>query len=168
MKRNFILVMLLCLGIGQTISAQESRYQALFIYNFTRYIQWPSINSSEFVIGVLGKSDVYEELQKVMSDKRIGAHSVSVKKFNRSSEIGNCQVLYISGEFTAEVSQIASTATGKNVLIITERPGMARKGAGISFALEDGKQRFEISKTNVERNGLLINNQLLDMAIVRN
>lgn len=160
--------MLAMLSLTQGVFAQNSaRYQALFVYNFTRYIQWPSSsNSQEFVIGVLGKSDIYSELQKLASDKHVGTSTIIVKQYANSAEIGKCQILLVAGEASAQVAQLAAQFQSKNTLIITERPGLYKKGASICFAMEDGKQKFEISKTNVSKTGLMVNNQLLDMAII--
>jgi hypothetical protein len=167
MKKKIIYLLMLTLGFSQMVSAQSSaRYQALFVYNFTRYIQWPAINSQEFVIGVLGKSDIYNELQSIAANKKIGSSSIAVKQFNNADEIGKCQILIVSSEASSQVAQLAALMQGKNTLIITERSGLTKRGAGICFALENGKQKFEISKNNVARNGLMINNQLLDMAIL--
>jgi hypothetical protein len=168
MRIKFIYVLVSVLGIAQGISAQNSaRYQALFLYNFTRYIQWPSISSSEFVIGVLGKTDVFSELKGVVGDKKVGSHAISVKQFSTPAEVGTCQILFVANDASGQVPQLVTSLQSKNTLIITERSGLSRKGAGICFAMEDGKQRFEISKTNIERTGLMINNQLVDMAIVK-
>jgi len=168
MKKKIIYLFVLILGVSQGISAQSSaRYQALFVYNFTRYIQWPSDNTQDFVIGVLGKSDIYKELQSVASNKKVGANSIVIKQFASPSEIGRCQILYVSDEASAQVMQLVNQLQSKNTLIITERSGLSKKGAGICFAMEDGKQKFEISKSNVSKSGLMINNQLLDMAILR-
>ena len=166
MKKKFIYLIVLFFGVAPGMFAQnEAHFQALFVYNFTRYIQWPASNSQEFVIGVLGKSSIYKELTNVASQKKIGSSTIVVKQYSNPSEIGKCQILIISGEASSQVAQLAAEFQGKNTLIITERPGLSKKGAGICFALEDGKQRFEISKSNLEKNGLLVNNQLLDMAI---
>jgi len=166
MKR-FIYLMVLIFGLTQGLFAQNTaRYQALFVYNFTRYIQWPSSNSQEFVVGIYGKSDIYSELKTISVNKKIGTSPIVIKQFTNSTEIGKCQILFISSEVSGQVAQLAVQMQGKNTLIITERSGLARKGAGICFALEDGKQKFEISKTNVEKTGLMINNQLLEMAIL--
>lgn len=167
MKRFFYLVVLV-FGFTQGLFAQNAvHYQALFVYNFTRYIQWPSSsNSPEFVIGVLGKSDIYGELKTLVSNKKVGLSTIVVKQFVNASEIGKCQILLVSNEVSSQVPQLASEFQKKNTLIITERSGLSRKGAGICFALEDGKQKFEISKTNVEKTGLMVNNQLIDMGIL--
>jgi len=167
MRKKFIYLSLLILGITQGIFAQDAaRYQALFVYNFTRFIQWPSSNSQEFVIGILGKSDIYSQLQSIATNKRIGSAPIVIKQYNSASEIGKCQILFVSSEVSSQVVQLAAQLQSKNTLLITERSGMSRKGASICFAIEDGKQKFEISKSNVAKTGLMINNQLLDMAIL--
>lgn len=165
MKKKIIY--LLMLGVVPMVNAQNStRYEALFVYNFTRYIQWPNSNSQEFVIGVLGKSNIYTELLSITANKKIGSSAIVVKQFSNASEMGKCQVLVVSNEASAQVTALAAQLQGKNTLIITERQGLSKKGASICFAIEDGKQKFEISKNNVAKNGLMVNNQLLDMGIV--
>ena len=167
MRKKIIILMLTILGVSQGIFAQSTaRNQALFVYNFTRYIQWPSANSQEFVIGILGKSDIYGELQALAANKKIGSSAIVVKQYNNISEIGKCQILFVSNEVSSQVTQLASQFQSKNTLIITERSGLSRKGASICFAVDEGKQRFEISKSNIAKTGLMVNNQLLDMAIL--
>lgn len=167
MKKRLMYLLVVMLGLTQGISAQNSaRYQALFVYNFTRYIQWPSSSSQEFVIGVLGKCDIYSELQTLTANKKVGANNIVVKQFANASEIGKCQILFVANEASSQVPQLSALFQSKNTLIITERSGLSKKGAGICFAMEDGKQKFEISKTNVSKSGLMVNNQLLDMAII--
>jgi hypothetical protein len=167
MKKKMFVLMLTVLGISQGIFAQSTaRNQALFVYNFTRYIQWPSMNSQEFVIGVLGKSDIYNELQTLAANKKMGSSAIAVKQYNNVSDIGRCQILFVSSEVSSQVTQLATQFQSKNTLIITERSGLSRKGASICFAIEEGKQKFEISKSNIAKTGLMVNNQLLDMAIL--
>jgi hypothetical protein len=164
-KLAFLCILALCVTFG--VNAQNSsKYQALFVYNFTRFIEWPSSGSSEFVIGVLGKSSIYSELQTVASAKKVGSQSIVVKQFSNSSEVVPCQILFVSSEVTSQISQMASSLQSKNTLIITDRPGSTEKGAGINFVIDDGKQKFEISKSNVGKTGLKMNKQLLDMAML--
>jgi hypothetical protein len=167
MKKKLFYVAMLFILLAQGVSAQSSaRYQALFVYNFTRYIQWPSLGSQDFVIGVLGKSQIFSELQTVTANKKTGSNSIVVKQFSSAGEIANCQILIVANEASSQVPQLAALLQSKNTLIITERSGLSKKGASICFTVDDGKQRFEISKSNVEKTGLMVNNQLLEMAIV--
>jgi|WetSurMetagenome_2_1015567.scaffolds.fasta_scaffold493986_1 hypothetical protein len=167
MKRSLVVFMLACLCFAGKITAQSQvKYQALFVYNFTRYIEWPSYGSQEFVIGVLGKSNIYNELQGIAGGKRVGTKSIVVKKFTSADEISSCQILFVSGEVSSSLSSFASTMQNKNTLIITERQGLINKGAGINFVLDDGKQKFELSRTALNKSGLKVDNQLVDMAMI--
>jgi hypothetical protein len=55
---------------------------------------------------------------------------------------------------------------GRNTLIITERNGLISKGAGINFVMNDGKQKFQLSKINLQKSGLKVNAELVDMAVL--
>jgi hypothetical protein len=165
MKRMFF-VLVLFVWICQILPAQDNtRYLALFVYNFTRYIEWPSKSSNEFVIAVIGKSRVYEELQTISQGKSIGSQTITVKKVQSLDELKACNVLFVSNDASSKIAELVSQTKDFNTLIITERSGLTSKGAGISFVIDDGKQRFEINKSNLEKVGLRVNKALIDMAL---
>ena len=166
MKKNLLLVVVLAFAGITGVFAQAEKYQALFMYNFTRYIEWPSNWTQEFVIGVVGRSSVYDELMSIANGKRVGSQTIVIKKFSNASEVAPCQILYVSGEVSSRVSELATSLQPKNTLIITSRPGLTEKGAGINFVIDDGKQKFELSRKNVQKSGLKVNNQLADMAML--
>lgn len=163
-KISLVSVMLLVALVGSLCAQSSEKYQALFIYNFTRYIEWPSANSSEFTIGVLGKSSVYKELVTLAEGRKVGAQTIKVKKFASAAEIDNCNIVFVSSEASSQVAAISSSTQSKNTLIITERYGLISKGAGINFIEEDGKQKFQMSRSNLQKNGLKVNNQLVSLA----
>jgi hypothetical protein len=167
MKKISLVGLMLFVGLLGTLNAQNNeKYQALFIYNFTRYIEWPSNGSSEFVIGVIGRSNIYNELIAVADGRKVGTQTITVKKFTSASEVSSCQILFISGDASAQVSSLSPALSGKNTLIITERSGLISKGAGINFVINDGKQKFQLSKVNLQKSGLKVNAQLVDMAVL--
>ncbi len=46
--------------------SREDQIKAVFIYNFTKYIQWPESDTSEvFIIGVLGNSNLVIPLRRI-------------------------------------------------------------------------------------------------------
>jgi len=166
MKRLALIVLAVC-GITFSLAAQtQARFQALFLYNFTRYIEWPAFNSHEFVIGVVGKSPIYSELLTIAQGKKVSLKDIKVKKFASGEEITACQILFVSNDASSSLGTYATSLQGKNTLIITEKSGLINKGAGINFVINDGKQKFELSRSAMNKNGLKVNNQLVDMATV--
>ncbi len=165
-KICLVSVVLFVAFVGSLRAQSSEKYQALFIYNFTRYIEWPSNSSSEFTVGVIGKSSVYNELMGIAEGRKVGSQTIKVKKFASAAEVSNCQILFVSSDASSQVASIAQALASKNTLIITERLGLISKGAGINFVLDEGKQKFQMSKSNLQKTGLKVNAQLVDMALL--
>ena len=60
-KSTFLILVLVAACL--TAKAQDEKFKALFMYNFTKYIEWPqSKQTGDFVIGVVGGSPIIDEL----------------------------------------------------------------------------------------------------------
>ena len=57
--------------------AQQEKYLAAFIYQFTNYITWPS-PSADFIIGVVGKTPVTVHLQQLAKEKKVGSSAIVI------------------------------------------------------------------------------------------
>lgn len=146
--------------------AQEADYRihAVFLYNFTKYVQWPnSSQSGDFVIGVVGNSPIYDELMKITDGKMAGSQKIVVTRFKSAEAITNCQMLFVSSHVNFESIQ-AKTA-GKPVLLITEKAGLAQKGSNINFVIKENKWRFELNENATRNAGLKISAELAKLAI---
>ncbi|NJK96065.1 MAG: YfiR family protein [Bacteroidetes bacterium] len=169
--RKYILTVILAsvFGISAYCQSSATKYQALFMYNFTRYIEWPSSSSAgEFVIGVLGNGSITSDLTELTTGKFVGSQKITVKQFANISDISNCHLLFVNRSFINQFGDILTKFSGKNTLMVTDKPGMVEKGAGINFVIDDGKQRFEVNRNAIEKSGLKISSKLLDMAVAAN
>lgn len=168
MKISKILFGILMLTIIPLMSkAQDYRIHSVFIYNFTKYIQWPSSDQTgDFVIGVLGDSPIVASLEKLASERKIGTRTMVVKKFSSVDQISNCHMLFIpersSDNLEAALAKIGSNST----LVMTERRGLGSKGSSINFITVDGKQKFELNKSATEKAQLKVSTELTSLAIV--
>jgi hypothetical protein len=161
-----LIVTLLCLVIGWNAQAQVNyKVHSLFVYKFTQYIEWPSQNG-DFVIGVVGNSPILVELEAIAATKKVGARSIVVKKLAASADLSGCQMIFVSEGQSGSLGSISSKLAGKNILIISETNGGAKKGAGINFVIIDDKMKFELNKGAVERQGLKVSGDLTKLAIV--
>lgn len=162
MKRIFTVILLLFLfGITGETSAQNEKFKALFMYNFTKYVEWPAaMQSGDFVIGILGNSPMKSELDIIASKKKIGTQTIKVVTFNSVNDVANCHILYIPSEKSASLDEVAPRVSGKGILIITDKPGLARRGSAINYVVNGGKQDFEISKNAINAQQLKVNTAL--------
>ncbi len=164
---NLKLLLITCLMwtfIGKCFS-QDEKFKALFIYNFTKYIEWPSIPSNDFKIAVLGNTTLLKELEGVALKMKVGQHPIVVTSANTSADINDCQIVFISQNKIAQLTNTVTLAKIKNILVITDSPNSSEHGSAINFVSKNGSLKFEISKSNIESEGLKVNSSLLLLGI---
>ncbi len=167
MKRKAILFLLFCLFGTFIVSAQEDMFKALFMYNFTKYIEWPDeYKSGDFVITVVGNSGLISELEKLATKKKVENQAIIVKKVNDVSEISKSHIIYVSPTKSSQLSELKSSLASNPTLIVTDKEGLANSGACINFVRVDGKQKFEINPNNIQSVGLKLNSTLTALGIV--
>ena len=159
----FLVLSLLCIEMF----GQDEMFKSLFIYNFTKNIEWPDeYKSGDFIITVVGNSQIIAELEKIAKLKKVGSQNIVVMRVYSSSEIGKSHMVYISPSKSSELNEIISKTSSTPTVIIGDKEGLAKDGAGLNFIKVDGKQKFEINTGAIERNGLKVNNYLTTLGIV--
>lgn len=165
-------LMILMLGIFFMFSltearAQKEKYHSLFIYNFSKYVKWPEgQQSGDFVIAVIGSDNMAKTLKAMASNKKVSGHNIVIKEYNNSSEVGSCHILYVAEGSSNQISAVLAKTSQKPVLIVSDKPGLAKKGAVINFIEQDGKIKFELNQQMAESRGLKVSGSLTSLAIL--
>ncbi len=161
MKKIRLLMCVAGICYFASVFGQNEKFKALFIYNFTNYIEWPA-GSKSFVIAVLGESPIVGELQAISKIKKVGSLPIDVQRVNSPGEVGSAQIVYVPASKKKNLPEIAKSLSGKSVLIITDG---AQGEFGINFIEVDQKQSFQISKLNIELRKMKVNSALLALGI---
>lgn len=156
----------LLINFTLSLHAQVSDAQALFIYNFSRLVEWPEeVKSGDFIIGIYGKSDTEESLKSFVSNKKVGSQNVVVKTFNDVNEISQCHILFVSSGKSSSMLNI-NNAVGKGTLIVGEKQTLVNDGAAISFLIVDNKLKFRLKEENALKYDLKVSKSLKNMALI--
>ncbi len=169
LKRILFLLLLCCITQvnvwGQTAN-QEASLKAVFIYNFTKYIEWDNLNSEDnFIIGIMGSSALDATIEAIARKNFVKNKKIILRHFNSPEEIGNCHILFIPRDYPGPVRSVTEKV-GKKVLVIGDKVNAARQGAAINFVLVNDKLKFEINTEAVYSAGLKASSQLLKLAII--
>ena len=172
--KKFIAIALCSLLIGVGTSDAQRRdkdtkaiYKAAYLFSFTKLVDWPSsYKSGDFTIGLLADRDVnnlYDELKKKYEDKKIGDQSITIERFESSSEVDDrCNILFIGKEATSSLNRLKGQ--DRSTLFVSERAGGLQRGAVINFVVKNNKLEYELSRSNADRYGLTIGNELRELA----
>ncbi len=165
MKRTILLIFLLAF-IGKLSYGQSSmsKAQANFIYNFTKFFDWPqSEKTGDFVIGVFGSRDLANELENVTSGKKNVTQNIVVKYFSTFNQVTKCHVIFVDNVNTSKIASI-HTKSGIHSLIIGDGSSAIQNGAVIQFIVESDRLKYAFSKTNALKHGLKFHSKVSEMA----
>lgn len=148
----------------------NAKIKAVFIYNFTKYIEWPEeYKTGEFTIGILGENEaLFQELDKMSKVKKVSNQTFSIKNIEDPNSLGNPHILYIPEDSTDQLNKALTSLKGKSTLVITEKPGLAQQGAAINFIVVGSRQKFELNKANIEQRNLKVASVLERLAVLVN
>jgi hypothetical protein len=154
----------------QAQNSPPSRYQieAAFIYNFARFVDWPtqafSDASSPMIIGVFGKNRFGANLAQMINGKTIGSHPLQFRECASLADATNCQVLFISDSEESRFSKIISALGPASILTVSETDDFIDAGGMIDLRIVDDKMRFDINNSAAKSAGLTISSKLLSLA----
>lgn len=136
------------------------KLEAIYMYNFTKYINWQHAGGEGHTIGVWEESDVASELEANLKNKG----SIVVKVIKTAEEAKACEIVYLPKTKSGQLKTLMAAA-GSDVLIVTEED-LAAKGASVSFVLDGSKLRFKINQGALNKAGLQASSSLLSLAIL--
>jgi len=164
-KKNRILLILVFALFVMKLQAQEEKYIGLFVYNFTKYFDWPqSMKGDDFVIEILGHPSVYEELLKITATKKIGTQNIVIKNPSTPEEIGNSHIVFVGHWQSRHLPYIIDKLSARPSLIITEMEGLLEQGSAINFVIRDGTIKFELKMSNVSSHQLKTDPRIRELA----
>jgi hypothetical protein len=165
-KRLIFLLVLQVFAVTATAQSQEQEFnlKAVFIYNFTKYIEWESDpNSSEFIIGIVGYSGIDKPISEISKLYLAKNKRIVIRHFIRPEEIGTCHILFIPKGCPYSLSSVLDRV-GKGTLTVSEESGYAKQGTAFNFFVSNEKIKFEANLKAIYAAGLKAGAQLLKLA----
>ncbi|OGJ89076.1 MAG: hypothetical protein A2268_08750 [Candidatus Raymondbacteria bacterium RifOxyA12_full_50_37] len=149
-KSMFLIAVFLALTVPDYTLAQDTKFSALLVYNFTKYVEWAGAPSA-FAITILGDDPITDEL-KIIAEKSADV-KITIKKVASLDQVGQCDLLFISPDKSNQLGA-AIQKFPSNTLIVTNKDGLGKAGSAINLIQVDGKLRFEINPGSLKTSGL--------------
>jgi hypothetical protein len=153
---------------GRAEVVDERQVKAAFLYNFAKFVEWPSDilpdASGEMVLCLLGDGSLGEPLESTVAGKTVRNHRLVVRNVYNADEARQCHVLFLTSADPVAWRGILGSLEGAPVLTVGDGETFARRGGIIAFKMEGNKVRFAINADAASRARLQISSQLLKLA----
>jgi hypothetical protein len=140
--------------------------QASYIYNIAKLVEWKdaAMKTGNFKIGVIGSTNLYQELIKKYATKSIGKQPIEILKLPRSADVAPCHILFVGQADLALMPALYKQNKGKPTLLITEYEGALQDGSVVNFVRVDNTLKYEISLANAGQHKLEVGTTLVNLA----
>lgn len=153
---------------AQAPALTETQIKAGFLFNFTKFVEWPadsfSSASSPIILGIMGEDEFGELLDRAAAGKIINGRVVMVKRFKEEGTLQACNILFISASEEKHLARIVQKLKGTTVLTVGEAVGFAQLGGIINFSTEGNRVRLEINLEAAARARLKISAKVIAVA----
>lgn len=155
-------------ALSQNEVSAEYAVKLAFLYNFTRFVEWPPDTYSDpaapLVICVVGHDPFSQALEGELRTRTVGGHPVDVRTLKANDKLAMCQIVFVPVTEKTQADRILRSLKGCRTLTVGEIDGFAVLGGIINLTVEANKVHLEVNRLAADRAGLKISSRLLSIA----
>lgn len=155
-------------SFAQNKPIPEYQVKAAFLFNFTRFVDWPSdsFNSANapFVIGIVGKDNFGGFIEELVKGENIKGHPIKIQRYKSAKEILHCHILFVPAKESAQMKETLTSVKDKSILTVSDAKDFVQRGGIVRFYKENNKIKLEINLTSANAKQLNISSKLLSVA----
>lgn len=156
------------LPIQKTNTSPEYQVKAVFLFNFTQFIEWPTVAfpepDSPMIIGILGKDPFKDYIDETVRGEKINGHPLIVERFENLEDIKSCHILFISQTEKKQVKTILQSLSNRKILTVSDMSDFAKQGGMVRFVTENNKTRIRVNLEATKEADLTVSSKLLRLA----
>lgn len=165
---RLVAVCLLLWGFSAGMSVaqhDENEIRAAFVYNLTKYVEWPH-PKKDLVIGFVGDSSMGQMLQKIVAGKVSGARNIRVVLSPSETQLEQCDILYVAYSSSKKTRATFDRIRGKDILSVVEEDSSVRDGGMVGLVRSGDHIQIEVNLDAVQSGNLKISSRLLALAAI--
>ena len=149
---------------------QSSEYavKSVFLYNFCRFIEWPSTAFSSpndpLVIGVIGQDPFGSLLAEAVQGETYHGRPIRIEHYRSARDIRRCQILFVSNAEVAHMTEILSALADSSTVTVGETDTFLDKGGMIALTSERSRVRLRINSAMLRGANISVSSKLLRVA----
>ena len=169
-RAALIVGMLGALAPDVVLTAQETiepDVKATFLYNFTRFIEWPgpaTEASAPFRICVVADPTMEQAIKRTVEGEVVQGRPLVMTQPHTPQEAAGCQILFVGRTEHQRAATLLSAVRDLPVLTVGDSSQFVEQGGTIQFVLVDNRVRFDVNLLSAQRANLKMSANLLRVA----
>lgn len=153
-------------AVAQRTSGEQV-LRAAFLYNFTRYVEWPEsafAAAPRFQVCVMASEALRREVEAILHNEQVRGRLFEVGVPPPGADLKACHLVYFGAQESARAASRLAALRHAPVLTVGEGERFLEQGGVIGFLLVADHVRFDINKRAADEAGLIVSAKLLRVA----
>ena len=154
-------------AMAQTEAGVEDDVKAAYVFNFTKFVQWPSSaftgTTDPINVCVAGDAGVVRALERIVAGELVEGRPLRAIA-QLPDDPSACHVLFVGRGATERAARLMASSSKAPILTVGDSTRFLQQGGMIAFVTENRRVRFDISVRPAERAGLKVSSKLLRVA----
>jgi hypothetical protein len=147
--------------------AIEANVKAVFLFNFIKYVAWPSRAdgeqpSGDLQICVTANDEFYALLKATVEGEEIDGRPLVAVALQGLDDAKSCHLLYVGDVKSPDARAWLNAVRGREVLTVAD--GGLSDDTVIAFVRDSSRVRFDINRASAGRRNLTVSAKLLRLA----
>jgi hypothetical protein len=136
--------------------------KAAFLIRFADFVTWPADTPGRtFTVCLSQSHDFGTAVEAATKGSSVRGRAVVVRQLTSTDSVADCQVLYID----RADGHLLPLTRRRPILTVGEDVGFCQRGGILNLRMVDDRIRFEVSLIHARGSGLIVDPQLLRLAI---
>lgn len=150
-------------GHGVAQPRDERAVRAAYVFNLTKYVEWPA-DRGELWIGFVGQRSNGEFLFKLLDGKMSDSRPIHVVLAPSEEELKKCSIFYVAETQHKRVQAALERASARNLLTVGEAEPFAMNGGMVGLVKVGDQIQIQVNLEVTQRAGIKISSRLLSLA----
>lgn len=151
-------------------AADEYALKAAFLYNFTRFVEWPPeafpAPDGAFRICVFG-TDPFGARLDALTRRRVGTRPIEITRPSAATDLPRCQIAYLGAGTPEAIETAALGNAAPATLTVASDAAFAREGGMVALVTAGGRVKLHVNLASIRRSPLRFSAKLLEVSEVR-
>ena len=157
-------VLLAAGGAARAQTPTEYELKAIFLYNFTKYVEWDEEPAKKpLPVCILGEDPFGEALDGVVAGETAHGRRLVVRRIGTVAEALACDVVFLAESEDPQLETVLAALAERAVLTVGESERFIREGGIIRLREDENRIRIVINVDAAKRAGLRISSQLMKL-----
>ena len=143
----------------------ENEVKAVFLYNFAKYVDWPSApqgSSARIRLCVPANPAFLTILREAVREESVNGRPLTAMGLDGLDSARECDILYVGKAGTPDAAAWLTAVRGRQTLTVGD--GRLVDGLVIAFVRDQDRLRFDIDRAAAGKRQLSISSRLLGLA----